>query len=224
MSRMVEVLEVFADAAGADDYARREAGVWRQWMSPDVAASTLHLQAGAARTRRWYDKVAALGLCVKCSQRSRPGRRLCAVCHEKQMEAQRARRAMQRQKLPDERAGLTHHFTIIAKTPDGDGVYEVDGYIITGCYPDGRVGEVFLRTGKAGSSEALIDQWAMASSYALQCGADFKGYFEKFKGQRFEPSGATKNPDIPRCTSVVDYCARWLLMAYAGSETPEVRP
>lgn len=124
-----------------------------------------------------------------------------------------------RAKLNDLREGLTHHFTVYAavpsKDPNGpDEIEEIGGYIQTGLYEDGRVGEIFLKIGKPGDRFAMLDQWAMAFSFALQYGAPLEELCRKFAGSRFEPSGATRNKDIPRCTSLVDYAARWLLSKY----------
>lgn len=70
----------------------------------------------------------------------------------------------------------------------------------------------------------LLDQWAIAASVALQMGADFESFIGKFVGSRFEPSGATKNKDIPRTTSPLDYIARFLLKHHVVSiATPEVQ-
>ena len=129
------------------------------------------------------------------------------------------RKAM-REKLPDSREGVTHHFTIHARnpnpvSPDDNSLVDVDGYIITGCYPDGRVGEIFVRIGKPGSSEAMIDEWAKTFSIALQSGADFVDLCMKHVGTRFEPSGGTASKLVPRCTSIVDYVCRFLLKTYA---------
>ena len=36
----------------------------------------------------------------------------------------------------------------------------------------------------------------------------------KFEHVRFEPSGMTRNPDIPFAKSLVDYIFRWLAMEF----------
>jgi hypothetical protein len=128
-----------------------------------------------------------------------------------------------REKLEKERDGVSHHFTIIARDPNSDDkVYEVDGYIQTGMYPDGRLGEIFVKVGKQGEFNAMLGQWAISTSIALQYGAPAKELFEKFLGSRFEPAGATTNKDIPRCTSVLDYLARYLLLKYFNEGHVEV--
>lgn len=124
-----------------------------------------------------------------------------------------------REKLETDRAGIVHHFTIIAKMTDGN-VGELKGYLQTGTYPDGRLGEVFVKLGKEGEFHALIDQWAIAVSVALQYGAPVGDFLRKFVGARFDPYGATNNKEIPRCTSVVDYAARWLLSKYDKPVSP----
>lgn len=143
------------------------------------------------------------------------------------------KRAGRRMRLPDFRPGKTLHFTIFATVPGGqppgkgrkakkrvsavpDRVVEVDGYVTTGLYPDGRLGEVFLRLGKPGGAFAVFDQWAIAFSMALQHGAGVDALCGKFVGSRFEPSGPTSVPGIPRCTSVLDLACRWLLARYGA--------
>jgi hypothetical protein len=128
--------------------------------------------------------------------------------------------------------GVTHHFTVTAKCdlhdPDsplkgdcercgGEGVYAVKGYIIANPYPDGRLGEIFLNVGKTSSSEAWVDQWARAISFALQYGAPVDELFGKFVAQSFEPSGPTKNKKIPRCSSILDYVAKWVLSTFGSA-------
>jgi ribonucleoside-diphosphate reductase alpha chain len=120
-----------------------------------------------------------------------------------------------RDTLPDERFGVTHHFCITAKRPDDETkLYDVDGYITVSLYPDGRLGEVFIKCGKQGEFNSVLGQWARLASYVLQYGMPAQELLPKFLGTRLEPSGATTNPDIPRCTSVLDYFARWVLMKY----------
>jgi ribonucleoside-diphosphate reductase alpha chain len=133
-----------------------------------------------------------------------------------------------RERLPDERHGKTHHFTILsAKTPlDGaEGTTELeehDGYLTTGCYPDGRLGEIFIRISKQGDERAgLVDGFATNFSIALQSGADLRTLCSKMIGTRFPPNGPTNNPNIPRCTSLFDYIGRWIKAAYLPKEEVE---
>lgn len=132
------------------------------------------------------------------------------------------RKEAMREKLEDTREGITHHFTIYTKNEDNSGVHEVDGYIQTGLYKNGRLGEVFVKVGKQGDFHALVDQWAIAVSVALQYGAPMEDFLKKFVGARFEPSGATTNKEIPRCTSIVDYTSKWLLHKYCNKTTQNI--
>ena len=106
-----------------------------------------------------------------------------------------------RHKLPDERRSLTHKFAV--------GGHE--GYIHVGLYDNGEPGEIFIRMAKEGSTiSGLMDSFATAVSLSLQHGVPLRLLVDKFSRMRFEPSGFTGNPAIPRATSVMDYLFRWL--------------
>jgi ribonucleoside-diphosphate reductase alpha chain len=106
-----------------------------------------------------------------------------------------------RRKLPDERRSLTHKFSV--------GGHE--GYIHVGLYDDGVPGEIFIRMAKEGSTiSGLMDSFATSVSLALQHGVPLRLLVDKFSRMRFEPSGFTGNPEIPRATSIMDYLFRWL--------------
>lgn len=125
----------------------------------------------------------------------------------------------EREKLPVERAGMNHHFVIYHMTDKG--LQELDGYIRTGEYPDGRLGEVFITIGKEGDSNSVYDQWAIATSMGLQYGIPVAELFKKHVGQRFSPSGGTNDPNFSQCSSVIDYIARWIIMKYGNRMMPE---
>ena len=96
--------------------------------------------------------------------------------------------ALQRRKLPDERKSITHKFDIAGH----------EGYITVGMYEDGTPGEIFVTMSKQGSTiSGLMDSFATAISYALQYGVPLQFLVDKFTHMRFEPSGFTKNPQIP---------------------------
>jgi ribonucleoside-diphosphate reductase alpha chain len=117
-----------------------------------------------------------------------------------------------RRKLPDERHSLTHKFSV--------GGHE--GYIHVGLYDDGEPGEIFIRMAKEGSTiSGLMDSFATAVSLALQHGVPLRLLVDKFSRMRFEPSGFTGNPEIPRATSVMDYLFRWLAAKFIRPETEE---
>jgi len=109
-------------------------------------------------------------------------------------------RAMRR-KLPDERKAVTHKFDIAGH----------EGYLTVGLYEDGMPGELFVTMAKEGSTiSGLMDAFATQTSYALQFGVPLKFMVDKFSHMRFEPSGFTKNKEIPIAKSIVDYIFRWM--------------
>ncbi|MBI3893531.1 MAG: vitamin B12-dependent ribonucleotide reductase, partial [Candidatus Wallbacteria bacterium] len=106
-----------------------------------------------------------------------------------------------RRRLPDERRAITHHFEV-----EGH-----EGYITVGIHEDGTPGEIFLKMAKEGSTiSGLMDNFATSVSMALQYGVPLAVLVDKFSHTRFEPSGMTRNPNIPFAKSVTDYVFRWL--------------
>ncbi len=117
-----------------------------------------------------------------------------------------------RHKLPDERKSITHKFDI--------GGHE--GYLTVGLYEDGQPGELFVTMAKEGSTiSGLMDAFATQTSYALQFGVPLKFMVDKFSHMRFEPSGFTKNPEIPIAKSIVDYIFRWMAAHFLPAEDAE---
>jgi ribonucleoside-diphosphate reductase alpha chain len=117
-----------------------------------------------------------------------------------------------RRKLPDERNAITHKFQIAGH----------EGYITVGMYEDGKPGEIFLVMAKEGSTiSGLMDAFATSISMALQYGVPLEALVEKFSHVRFEPSGFTKNPDIPYAKSITDYIFRWLASKFLSAEHQE---
>jgi len=117
-----------------------------------------------------------------------------------------------RHRLPDERRSITHKFDIAGH----------EGYIIAGMYEDGQPGEIFITMSKEGSTiSGLMDSFATAISIALQYGVPLRGLVDKFSHMRFEPSGFTKNPDIPMAKSIMDYIFRWLASKFLDNEAQQ---
>ena len=86
-------------------------------------------------------------------------------------------------------------------------------------YEDGPPGEIFVMMSKQGSTiSGLMDSFATAISYALQYGVPLQFLVDKFAHMRFEPSGFTKNPQIPYAKSIVDYLFRWLASKFLDEE------
>jgi ribonucleoside-diphosphate reductase alpha chain len=110
-----------------------------------------------------------------------------------------------RHRLPEERASVTHKFSLSGH----------EGYITVGLYPNGQPGEIFIRMAKEGSTiSGLMDSFATAISIALQHGVPMKVLVEKFAHTRFEPSGWTGNEQIGYAKSIMDYIFRWLQLRF----------
>ena len=110
-----------------------------------------------------------------------------------------------RETLPSTRKSVTHKFAI--------GGHE--GYLTIGLFADGRPGELFIKMSKEGSTlSGLIQGFCRAFSLTLQHGLPAADAAERFRGMRFEPMGATSNPEIPEALSILDYVARYLLLHY----------
>src|SRR5437899_3259589 len=106
-----------------------------------------------------------------------------------------------RRRLSDERKSITHKFDIQGH----------EGYLTVGMFEDGQPGELFVTMAKEGSTiSGLMDAFATQTSYALQFGVPLKFMVDKFSHMRFEPSGFTKNGEIPIAKSIVDYIFRWM--------------
>ncbi len=114
-----------------------------------------------------------------------------------------------RERLPDERRALTHHFSVGGH----------DGYVTVGLYPDGRPGEIFFRVTKEGSTvNGLMDSLGISMSMALQHGVPLKDLVRKLAHLRFEPAGATNNPKVRFAKSIPDYVARWLALEFLSED------
>ncbi len=110
-----------------------------------------------------------------------------------------------RRRLPDTRHAITHKFDVAGH----------EGYITAGLYTDGQPGEVFITMAKEGSTiGGLMDSIATLVSVSLQYGVPVESLVRKFEHVRFEPSGMTRNPEIPMAKSLVDYIFRWLAMEF----------
>ena len=89
-------------------------------------------------------------------------------------------------------------------------------------YEDGKPGEIFLVMAKEGSTiSGLMDAFATSISMALQYGVPLEALVEKFIHVRFEPSGFTKNAEIPYAKSITDYIFRWLASKFLSAEHQE---
>jgi ribonucleoside-diphosphate reductase alpha chain len=117
-----------------------------------------------------------------------------------------------RRRLPATRASITHKFSI-----EGH-----EGYITSGAYEDGSLGEIFVTMAKEGSTlSGMLDAFATSISLTLQYGVPLRDLVNKFSHMRFEPSGRTENAEIPVAQSIVDYIFRWLASQFLSEEEKE---
>jgi ribonucleoside-diphosphate reductase alpha chain len=117
--------------------------------------------------------------------------------------------AARRLKLPQQRRGTTTSFRI-----DG-----CEGYVRTGEFPDGSLGEIFVDVSKQGSTlSGLMDVFAISVSLGLQHGVPLEVYVEKFTSQKFAPAGITKDPDFRMVKSLPDYIFRRLAADYLADD------
>jgi ribonucleoside-diphosphate reductase alpha chain len=115
-----------------------------------------------------------------------------------------------RRRLAKKRTGRTFKFRVA----------DTEGYITTGEFPDGTVGEIFLKVAKQGSTLAgIMDAFAISISMGLQYGVPLSAYVKQFVNTRFEPSGMTDDPDFRIATSILDYVFRLLALEYLDVES-----
>jgi ribonucleoside-diphosphate reductase alpha chain len=115
-----------------------------------------------------------------------------------------------RERLPKRRKSQTTSFAVGG----------AEGYLTAGTYDDERLGEIFLKFGKQGSTLAgVMDAFSIAISVALQYGVPLETYVEKFTNMRFEPAGMTDDPDVRMAQSLMDYVFRRLALDHLDFET-----
>ena len=118
-----------------------------------------------------------------------------------------------RKRLPTTRLAKTHKFDIAGH----------EGYLTAGMYADHKLGEIFILMHKEGSIlSGLLDAFGIVTSIALQYGAPLEVLVDKMTHMRFEPSGITKNKQIPIAKSLIDYIFRWLAIEFLDPEKQEV--
>jgi len=108
-----------------------------------------------------------------------------------------------RKRLPKARPSTTISFTVGG----------AEGYMTAGQYPDGGLGEVFIKLGKQGSTLAgVMDAFSIAVSIGLQYGVPLETFVQKFTNFSFEPAGMTDDRDIRMAKSLMDYIFRRLAL------------
>ena len=111
----------------------------------------------------------------------------------------------EREQLPRERTARTFAFKVA----------DCQAYMTAGEFDDGRLGELFLKVSKQGSTLAgILEALGMSVSLGLQWGVPVPAFVQAFTGMRFEPAGMTDDPDVFSATSLLDYIGRKLALRY----------
>jgi ribonucleoside-diphosphate reductase alpha chain len=115
-----------------------------------------------------------------------------------------------RRKLPNKRGGYTQKAEVAG--------HKI--YLRTGEYEDGSLGEIFLDMHKEGATfRALMNNFAIAVSIALQHGTPLEKFVEAFTFTKFEPAGMVHGHErLKTATSFLDYIFRDLGVQYLGRE------
>lgn len=114
-----------------------------------------------------------------------------------------------RRRLPQTRNSKTTKFVIGG----------IEGYLTTGEYDDGTLGEIFIRVSKQGSTlSGMMDGLAMAVSVGLQYGVPLETFVAKYINSSFDPAGMTTDVDIRIAKSLLDYMFRRLAIEYLPIE------
>jgi ribonucleoside-diphosphate reductase alpha chain len=110
-----------------------------------------------------------------------------------------------RARLPKKRRSQTISFSVAG----------AEGYLTAGEYDDGRLGEVFIKMSKQGSTLAgVMDAFSVSISIGLQYGVPLEAFVSKYINMRFDPAGMTDDADIRIAQSVMDYLFRRLALDY----------
>ena len=92
-------------------------------------------------------------------------------------------------------------------------------YLTGNAREDGRLGEVFAKFDREGSTLAgLMDAISILASIGLQHGVPLDVIVEKLTNTRYEPMGMTDDPEIPQASSIMDYIARRLALDFMSFE------
>ena len=93
-------------------------------------------------------------------------------------------------------------------------------YLDVGFYEDGRVGELFLAAEQTGGmTRWLYDEAARSNSKLLQWGAPLEEVIDGWVGSKGAPHGPVQGDvRIKYCSSILDYCGRYLGVYYGSRE------
>jgi ribonucleoside-diphosphate reductase alpha chain len=124
----------------------------------------------------------------------------------------------ERKRLPAERRSVTR--TLRLPYSHKDGSPDIMRFFITvGLYDDGSPGEVFIKADKTGSvASGALDAVGILMSLCLQHGIPLETITSKLRHMRFMPSGFTKDPELPSCSSPLDFVAQFLDLRFGKKE------
>lgn len=161
----------------------------------------------------WELGLKALAIYRENSKRSQP---LNTKKTENEVVSKKSERIVgERTRMPQTRRSIVHKFDIAGH----------EGFLIVGLQDSGKPGEIFVAMHKQGSTiRGLMDAWATSVSLNLQYGASVNDLFNKFRHQKFEPSGFVRNisggeldkqiKQIRTASSIVDYVSQFMLNNY----------
>ena len=123
-----------------------------------------------------------------------------------------------RKRLPSERKSITRVFRLPYTHKDGT-TDLMHLYFTIGLYDDGTPGEVFIKADKTGTlASGALDAVGIMMSVMLQHGISLETVVDKLRHTRYPPSGFTKDPEIPSCSSPLDLLAQFLELRFSNRE------
>lgn len=99
-------------------------------------------------------------------------------------------------------------------------------YVTTSFYEDGRLGEIYVSSGKQGSlTKGLLDSLSTTISKMLQYGVPSEHIASMYRGQKFEPSGiVTGHPYIKFADSISDLLSKIIDIELGNYTYCQVKP
>jgi ribonucleoside-diphosphate reductase alpha chain len=99
-------------------------------------------------------------------------------------------------------------------------------YITTSFYEDGRLGELYVSSGRQGSlTKGLLDSLSTTISEMLQYGVPPQGIAKMYRGQKYEPSGiVTGHPFIKFVDSISDLISKIIDIELGDFAYCQVKP
>jgi ribonucleoside-diphosphate reductase alpha chain len=106
---------------------------------------------------------------------------------------------------------------------------QIDGlklYVTTSFYEDGRLGEIYVSSGRQGSlTKGLLDSISTTLSEMLQYGVSPADIARMYRGQRFEPSGVVVgHPFIKYVDSISDLISKIIDIELGDFDYVQVKP